>query len=199
MTATVYDARSNPIRTTDPLGAVTTYTWNARGELLSEVDVPGVLLEWARGARGGAVVRQLLEDGKSVVQRPEHPSATLGGLSLTAAEQWALEQANGVSSAGEIAARSPMGEHEALRSLCGLLLAGLLVARSPKASYSRVVMLLLGPRPVVTRFGRSNIVYWMFCAPSGMLGPIRSVMRPRASVMNSVDPASSRTVGRAGS
>jgi serine/threonine-protein kinase len=116
------------------------------GELLSEVDVPGVLLEWARGARGGAVVRQLLEDGKSVVQRPEHPSATLGGLSLTAAEQWALEQANGVSSAGEIAARSPMGEHEALRSLCGLLLAGLLVARSPKAPPTST-QLYLGPAP----------------------------------------------------
>jgi serine/threonine-protein kinase len=117
------------------------------GEVLSEVDVPEVLLEWARGARGGTVVRQLLEDGKSVVQRPEHPSPTLGGLSLTASEQWALEQANGVSSAGEIAARSPMGEHEALRSLCGLLLAGVLVARSPKAPPTST-QLYLGPASV---------------------------------------------------
>ena len=114
------------------------------GEVLSQVDVPEVLLEWARGARGGGIVRQLLEDGKSVVQRPEQPSPTLGGLSLTASEQWALEQANGVSSAEEIAARSPMGEHEALRSICGLLLAGVLVARSPKAPPTST-QLYLGP------------------------------------------------------
>ena len=114
------------------------------GEVLSQVDVPEVLLEWARGARGGGIVRQLLEDGKSVVQRPEQPSPTLGGLSLTASEQWALEQANGVSAAEEIAARSPMGEHEALRSICGLLLAGVLVARSPKAPPTST-QLYLGP------------------------------------------------------
>lgn len=49
--------------------------------------------------------------------------ATRAALQLTASEEWALAQANGVSSAGAIAAQCPMGEDAALRALCGLSLA----------------------------------------------------------------------------
>jgi serine/threonine protein kinase len=96
------------------------------GELPSEIDVPEVLLAWARGARSAEMVRRVLEDGKAVLHRAEKLSARLSGLRLSTAEQWVLDQANGVYSAAEIAAQCPMGEAEGLRASCGLYLAGIL-------------------------------------------------------------------------
>ncbi len=104
------------------------------GELLSQISVPETLLEGIRGARSGNVVRLLLGEGKAVFHRPQHAPGTLPALRLTPCEEWVLEQANGVSSAAEIAARCPMGEDEALRSICGLFLAGVFEAGPPKAS-----------------------------------------------------------------
>jgi hypothetical protein len=103
------------------------------GELLSEIDVPRTLLEWMRRARGSDLARRLLADGRAVMQRVQ-PEATLAAFQLTAPEQWVLEQANGLASASEIAARCPMGESDALRALGGLLLAGLLAPLSPEAA-----------------------------------------------------------------
>jgi len=103
------------------------------GELLSEIDVPQTLLAWTRGVRSGDVVRLLLDDGKAVMHRRQPPPLTLAALRLTASEEWVLEQANGVSAAAEIAAQCPMGEHEALRAICGLFLAGILEAGPPQA------------------------------------------------------------------
>jgi predicted Ser/Thr protein kinase len=94
------------------------------GEFLSEISVPETLLEGIRGARSGDVVRRLLGKGKTVFHRPEHPPATLAAIRLTPPEEWVLGQANGVSSADEIAARCPMGAEAASRALCGLFLAG---------------------------------------------------------------------------
>ena len=104
------------------------------GELLSEIDVPETLLEGFRGARSGDVVRRLLGDGKAVMRRPEPLAATLAALRLTPSEEWVLAQANGVSSAAEIAAQCPMGEDEALRSICGLFLAGVFEAGPPASA-----------------------------------------------------------------
>jgi predicted Ser/Thr protein kinase len=104
------------------------------GELLSEIDVPETLLEGFRGARSGDVVRRLLGDGKAVMRRPEPLAATLAALRLTPSEEWVLAQANGVSSAAEIAAQCPMGEDEALRSICGLFLAGIFEAGPPASA-----------------------------------------------------------------
>jgi serine/threonine-protein kinase len=106
------------------------------GELLSEIDVPRTLLAWARRARSGDAARRLLAGGSSVMRRPLPPQPALTALPLTASEQWVLEQADGVASASEIAARCPMGEGEALRSLAGLFLAGVLEALSPQAAAS---------------------------------------------------------------
>jgi hypothetical protein len=66
------------------------------GELPSEIDVPEVLLGWARNARSAEMVRRVLADGKAVLHRAEKLSARLAGLRLSTAEQWALDQANGV-------------------------------------------------------------------------------------------------------
>ena len=114
------------------------------GELLSEMDVPQTLLEGFRGARSGDVVRRLLSDGKAVMRRAEPLSATLAALRLTASEEWVIAQANGLSSAAEIAAQCPMGADEALRSICGLFLAGVLEAGSPQAS-AAATRALVGP------------------------------------------------------
>ena len=103
------------------------------GELLSQVDVPQTLLEAFRGARSGDVVRKLLGGGKAVMHRQEPLPATLAPLRLTPTEEWVLAQANGVSSAAEIAAQCPMGEDEALRSICGLFLAGVFEPGPPQA------------------------------------------------------------------
>ncbi len=115
------------------------------GEFLSAISVPETLLEGIRGARSGDVVRRLLGEGKAVFQRPEHPPATLAALRLTPSEEWVLEQANGVSSAAEIAAQCPMGEDEALRSICGLFLAGALEAGPPQASAAVTRAPVVGP------------------------------------------------------
>ena len=105
------------------------------GELLSEIYVPETLLEGIRGARSGDVVRRLLGDGQAGVASPgARCRRTLPALRLTPSEEWVLEQANGVSSAAEIAAQCPMGQDEALRSICGLFLAGVLEAGPPQAS-----------------------------------------------------------------
>jgi hypothetical protein len=115
------------------------------GELLSEIDVPQTLLEGFRGARSGEVVRRLLGDGKAVMRRSEPLSAAaLAALRLTPSEEWVLAQANGVSSAAEIAARCPMGEDVALRSICGLFLAGVFEAGPPQAS-ADATRALVGP------------------------------------------------------
>ncbi len=103
------------------------------GELLSEISVPEALLEGIRGTRSGDVVRRLLSDGKAVFRRTEQPPASVAALRLTPSEEWVLEQANGVSSAAEIATQCPLGEDEALRSICGLLLAGVLEAGPAQA------------------------------------------------------------------
>jgi serine/threonine-protein kinase len=102
------------------------------GEQLSELDVPQTLLEWARGVRSGPVVRRLLDDGRAVMRRPQQAPANPAGLRLSAAEEWALEQVNGVSAAAEIAAQCPLGQDLALRSICGLFLAGMLEAGAPQ-------------------------------------------------------------------
>jgi hypothetical protein len=114
------------------------------GELLSQVDVPLTLLEAFRGARSGAVVRKLLGDGKAVMHRPEPQPATLAPLRLDPTEEWVLAQANGVASAAEIAAQCPMGKDEALRSICGLLLAGVLEP-GPSQATSTATHALAGP------------------------------------------------------
>ena len=103
------------------------------GELLSEMDVPQTLIAWTRGTPSGGVVRRLLDDGKAVMHRAEPLPKALTGLRLTASEQWALEQANGVSSAEELAAHAPVGQPEGLRSICGLFLAGILEVGPPQA------------------------------------------------------------------
>jgi serine/threonine-protein kinase len=103
------------------------------GEVLSAMDVPQTLLGWTRGTPSGDVVRRLLGDGKAVMRRAEPLPSTLSGLRLTASEQWALEQANGVSSAEEVAAHAPGGQPEGLRSICGLFLAGILEVGPPQA------------------------------------------------------------------
>ena len=103
------------------------------GELPSEIDVPEVLLGWARNARSAEMVRRVLADGKAVLHRAEKLSARLAGLRLSTSEQWVLEQANGVYSAAETAAQCPMGEAESLRASCGLFLAGILEAGPPQA------------------------------------------------------------------
>jgi serine/threonine protein kinase len=104
------------------------------GELLSQISVPDALLEGMRGVRSDNVVRLLLGEGKAVFHRPQHAPGTLPALRLNSCEEWVLEQANGVSSAAQIAARCPMGEDEALRSICGLFLAGVFEAGPPPAS-----------------------------------------------------------------
>jgi hypothetical protein len=114
------------------------------GELLSEIDVPETLLVWARGARGADVARRLLGDGKAVIQRRQPPSAAVAALRLSACEQWVLEQASGVASAAEITAQCPMGEQEALRSICGLFLVGILEAGPPQAP-AAATQAYLGP------------------------------------------------------
>src|SRR5262245_47463647 len=103
------------------------------GELPSEIDVPEVLLAWARNARSAELLRRVLADGKAVLHRAEKLSARLSGLRLSTSEQWVLEQANGAYSTAEIAAQCPMGEAEALRASCGLYLAGILEAGPPQA------------------------------------------------------------------
>src|SRR5262245_8581723 len=115
-----------------------------KDELLVEMDVPQTLLGWARGVRSGAVLRRLLGDGKAVMRRGEYSPAALLELRLTASEQWVLEQVNGVSSAAEIAAQSPIGENEALHSVGGLFLAGVLEPISPPVAQSGTPA-LLGP------------------------------------------------------
>jgi serine/threonine-protein kinase len=103
------------------------------GEVLSEIDVPQTLLEGFRQVRSGQALRRLLDGGKAVMHRQKPPSAALSALRLTAAEQWVVEQANGVASAAEVAAQCPMGEDEALRSMGGLFLAGILDVGPPQA------------------------------------------------------------------
>jgi serine/threonine protein kinase len=95
------------------------------GEPPSSVPVPRILLEGMRTVRDPRALRRLVDGGKGVPCRAETPPPS-GGLSLTPAEEWVLAQANGVSPAEEIAAVCPLGEEEALRAVCGLLVAGFL-------------------------------------------------------------------------
>jgi DnaJ-domain-containing protein 1 len=97
-----------------------------RDRLDTGLRIAELVLEWSRGLKDAAWIRQRLGSDATRIQRERRPPEGYQSIRLDAAEGYIMSRVDGAATVGEIGMMSPMGEERTLAALIGLALAGIL-------------------------------------------------------------------------
>src|SRR5262245_50797590 len=96
-----------------------------RDRLDTGLRIAEVVLEWSRGLKDAAWIRQRLGSDATRIQRERRPPEGYQSIRLDAAEGYIMSRVDGAATVREIGMMSPMGEERTLAALIGLALAGI--------------------------------------------------------------------------